>query len=43
LGIPYADVVIAESQFVSLAKQAKVDKKYDTRLSTDILALKDCL
>jgi hypothetical protein len=41
--IPYADEVIGENQFVNLAKQAKLDKKYGTRLRTDILGLGESL
>ena len=41
--IPYADAVIAENQFVSLARQAKIDKKCNTQVATGIFALKDCL
>lgn len=37
--IPYVDVVIGENQFVNLARQAKLDRKFDTRLETDIMAL----
>lgn len=37
--IPYADEVIGEKQFVNLAKQAKLDSKYGTKLGTDILSL----
>jgi hypothetical protein len=44
--IPYADDVIGENQFVNLARQAKLDKKYGTRLTTNVLDLAaslDCL
>lgn len=41
--VRYADDVIAENQFSSLAQQAKLDKKYDTRISTDLMALKASL
>lgn len=41
--IPYADEVITEKQFASLARQAGLDKKYDTRISTDIFALRERL
>lgn len=37
--VPYADEIIAEKQFVNLALQAKLDRKYDTKLGTDILSL----
>lgn len=40
---PYADIVIAENQFVNLAKQAGLDKKYDTRIVTSIVELRDSL
>jgi hypothetical protein len=40
---PYADVVIAENQFSNLAKQAKLDEKYETMLSSNILKLKEYL
>ncbi|MBK1696987.1 hypothetical protein [Rhodovibrio salinarum] len=41
--VPYADEVIAEKQFVNLARQAKLDRKYSTKLGTDILSLADSL
>ena len=34
--MPYADLVIAENQFISLARQAKLDQKYGTRLETKL-------
>lgn len=34
--LPYANHVIAENQFINLAKQAKLDQRYATYLSTDI-------
>jgi hypothetical protein len=37
--IPYADLVIGENQFVNLAWQAGLDKKFNTRLATDIFVL----
>lgn len=37
--VPYADEVIAEKQFVNLALQAKLDRKYGTTLGTDVLSL----
>ena len=37
--VPYADEVIAEKQFVNLALQAKLDRKYGTKLGTDVLSL----
>jgi len=37
--VPYADEVIAEKQFVNLALQAKLDRRYNTKLRTDILSL----
>ncbi|MEP0338978.1 MAG: hypothetical protein ABJ388_09820 [Alphaproteobacteria bacterium] len=41
--IPYADEVIGEKHFVNLARQANLDKKYETRLSTNILDLAESL
>lgn len=41
--IPYADEVIAENMFVNLARQAKLDRKYQTRLSTSLFSLRDTL
>ncbi|MGO9487066.1 MAG: hypothetical protein ACLPX9_21250 [Rhodomicrobium sp.] len=38
--IPYADIVIGEKQFVNLAWQAKLDRKYNTLLATDFSPLK---
>lgn len=37
--VPYSDEVIAEKQFVSLTRQAKLDRKYGTKLGTDLLSL----
>jgi hypothetical protein len=37
--LQYSDEVIAENQFVNLAKQAGLNRKYDTRVTTDILGL----
>lgn len=37
--IKYADTVIAEQQFVNLAKQANLHRKYDTAITTDIFSL----
>jgi hypothetical protein len=41
--IPYADEVVAEKQFASLAQQAKLNRKYHTRIMTDILELRKSL
>jgi len=41
--IPYADEVIGENQFVNLAKQAKLDRKYRTRIGADLLELCESL
>lgn len=41
--IPYSDMVIGENQFVNLARQAKLGKKYGTRLETSVLALRGLL
>ena len=38
--VPYADEIIAENQFASLAKQGRLDKKYDTRIATSIFVLR---
>jgi hypothetical protein len=37
--IPYVDMVIGENQFISLARQAGLHKKFNTWLATDIFAL----
>lgn len=37
--IPYADLVVGENQFVNLARQAGLDRKYRTLLATDVRAL----
>lgn len=37
--IPYADVVVGEKQFINLARQARLDKKFSTRLRTNVLDL----
>ena len=34
--IPYCDIVVTEKKWVSLAKQAKLDKLYDTILSSKV-------
>jgi len=37
--MPYANLVVAENQFVNLAVQAKLPEKYKTGVSTDIFAI----
>jgi hypothetical protein len=37
--IPYADVVVGENLVTNLARQARLDEKYDTKLETDLLSL----
>jgi hypothetical protein len=37
--VAHADVVVAESMFSSLARQAKLDQKYGTAITTSILEL----
>ena len=37
--VPYADEVIAEKQFVNLALQAQLDRKYGTKLGINVLSL----
>ncbi|WP_333586318.1 hypothetical protein [Phenylobacterium sp.] len=37
--LPYADIVVAEQQFTSLARQAGLPARYGARLETDIRAL----
>lgn len=34
--LPFADVIVAEKQFVNLARQARLDERYGTRLFTSI-------
>jgi hypothetical protein len=41
--VPYADAIVAENMFVSLARQAKLDRKYHTRLYTSIFDLPETL
>lgn len=41
--VPYADVIVAENMFVNLARQAKLDRKYQTRLCTNISDLRQAL
>lgn len=41
--LPYADIVVAEQQFTSLARQAGLPAHYGVRLETDIRALPDLL
>ena len=38
--VRYADMVIAENMFSNLAQQAKLGKKYDTHIATDVRAVK---
>jgi hypothetical protein len=37
--LPLADVMVAEKQFVNLARQARLDKRYNTCLMTSIFDL----
>ncbi len=37
--LPFADVIVAEKQFVNLARQARLDKRYKTTLLTSIYDL----
>ncbi len=37
--VPYCDMLIAEKQFINLAKQAGLDKKFGTRLETQVAAI----
>ena len=41
--IPYADAIVAENMFVNLARQAKLDRKYQTRIYTSIFDLRETL
>jgi hypothetical protein len=41
--LAYADQVIAENQFSSLAKQAGLDKKYNTQITTAVASLSESL
>lgn len=41
--VPYANDVVGEKQFVSLARQTKLDKKYHTRIITDLLDLRSSI
>ncbi|MCH2394634.1 hypothetical protein [Oceanibaculum sp.] len=36
--LPFADIVVAEKQFVNLSRQARLDERYDTRMLTSIFA-----
>lgn len=38
--IPYCDYIVAEKDFVSLAKQAKLDKQYRTVITDSLSTLK---
>jgi hypothetical protein len=38
--VAHADIVVAENMFSSLARQAGLDKKYDTQIVTSLLDLK---
>lgn len=37
--LPLADIIVAEKQFVNLARQARLDERYNTRLLTSIFDL----
>ncbi|WP_162801245.1 hypothetical protein [Azospirillum brasilense] len=41
--LPYADIVVAEQQFTSLARQARLHTRYGVHLETDIRALRKLL
>lgn len=41
--VAYADVVVAENTFANVARQAGLDKKFGTRITTNLLDLKDQL
>lgn len=41
--LPYADVIVAERQFINLSVQAGLGKKYTTELLTDLLDLRQFL
>lgn len=41
--VPYVDAIVAENMFVNLARQAKLDRKYQTRLYTSIFDLRETL
>jgi hypothetical protein len=41
--VAYADVIVAENMFSSLARQAGLDRKYRTQIVTSLLQLKACL
>lgn len=41
--VAYSDVVVAENQFTSLARQAGLDAKYSTTLTTSFAEMMDVL
>lgn len=41
--VPVADIFVAENPFVNLARQAKLDRLYDTALLTSVTALTDAM
>jgi hypothetical protein len=41
--VAYADIIVAENMFSSLARQAGLDKKFNTQIVTSLLELKDRL
>jgi hypothetical protein len=41
--IPYADIVIGENNFINMARQAGLGKKYETDLLTDLAGLPEIL
>lgn len=41
--LPYADIIVAENQFINLARQAGLHSRYGAYLETDIRMLADLL
>jgi hypothetical protein len=41
--VAYADIVVAENMFSNLAKQAGLDKKYSTHITTRLLGVPEAL
>lgn len=41
--VPYTDIIVAENQFINLSRQARLDKKYNTIITTNLLGFMDIL
>jgi hypothetical protein len=39
--LPFADIVVAERQFVNLSRQARLDERYETNMLTSIFDIQE--